>query len=273
MHSSVQEELREKLTRIAILAGGHVGIAYKDLEMDQMLLIDGHEVFPSASVIKVPIMVGIMSLANRGILRVSDLLVVEPDSPEAVKQRTQDGSGVLASLSIRHELTVEELCTLMIIVSDNVAANLLLDIAGMDAINQTLAEFGLTTTKVTDRLEDFDILESPLKNPTTPYEMLCILEMIYQGLVPFGHQIVEALKRQQFKSRLPLLLPDDVEVAHKTGSLQSTFHDSGIVYSPSGDYVLCVMATDISSKAMGQLLIAEVSRVVYEAFRNSRRAS
>jgi len=266
MPKSRLQSLRENLTRIAILAGGSVGLAFKNLATSQTLLINEHMVFPSASLIKLPIIVVTTVLADKGILQLSDMILVEPDIPEVVKQREQDGSGVLARLSIRHELTIEELCTLMIIVSDNVAANLLLSNIGTDAINEALSELGLSITRVTHKLEDFEELEDPLKNPTTAYEMLSLLEIVYRGRVPLSQRIIEILKQQQFNSRLPLFLPSDLEIAHKTGSLQQAFHDVGIIYSPVGDYILCILTEEMPSKAVGGLVIAEMSRIVYESF-------
>jgi beta-lactamase class A len=243
-----------------------VGLAFKSLETGLTLLINEHVIFPSASLIKLPIMTGTAVLANKRILQMSDMILVEPDIPEVVKQREQDGSGVLARLSTSHELTIEELCTLMIIVSDNVATNLLLSNIGMDAINQTLSELGFSITRVTHKLEDFEELEDPLENPTTAYEMLSLLEMVYRGHVPFSQRIIEILKQQQFNSRLPMFLPSDLKIAHKTGSLQHVFHDVGVIYSPVGNYILCVLTEDMPSRAIGGLVIAEISRIVYESF-------
>jgi len=158
----------------------------------------------------------------------------------------------------------------MIIVSDNAAANLLLDIISMDTINQILLELGLSVTRVTHRLEDFDELEDPLKNPTTSYEMMCLLELLYQECIPLSQRIIEILKQQRFNSRLPFLLPDDLKIAHKTGSLQHAFHDVGIIYSPVGNYILCVLTEKMPSRAIAELVIAEMSRTVYELSLDSR---
>jgi len=243
-----------------------VGLAFKNLETGQTLFVNEHIVFPSASLIKIPLVVGIAILADKGTLKLSDTVHVEPHTPEAVKQREQDGSGILARLRMGHEFTIEELCILALIISDNIAANLLMNIASIEALNQILSELGLSITKVTDRLEDFDNLEHPFKNPTTPYEMLHLLEMLYHGHIPFGQEIIEFLKQQQFNSRLPLFLPPDLEIAHKSGSLQSVFHDVGIIYTPVGNYILCILTKEMPSKAMGELVIAEMSRLIYEAF-------
>jgi len=270
MTDNRSESMRENLMRIAILAGGSVGLTFKNLKTGQMLLINEHEVFPSASLVKLPIITGIAVLADKGILQMSDVVPVEPATPDMIKQREQDGAGVLARLHIRHELTIEELCTLMIIVSDNAAANLLLDIISMDTINQILLELGLSVTRVTHRLEDFDELEDPLKNPTTSYEMMCLLELLYQECIPLSQRIIEILKQQRFNSRLPFLLPDDLKIAHKTGSLQHAFHDVGIIYSPVGNYILCVLTEKMPSRAIAELVIAEMSRTVYELSLDSR---
>jgi beta-lactamase class A len=261
------ENLREKVTRLAIMSGGSTGLALKKLETGQTLFLNEDLAFPAASLIKIPIIVAIAILADRGRLKLSDTVVVEPDTLEIVKQREQDGSGILARLRSEHQFTVEELCVLAIIVSDNVAANRLLSIAGIDSINGILSELGLSVTRVTNRLEDFEELDNPLKNPTTPYEILCLLEMLYLERIPFSREMIAILKQQQLNSRLPLFLPSELKIAHKTGSLDRSFHDAGIIYTPRGNYILAVLTGNMTSKATGELMIAEMSRIVYEALR------
>lgn len=269
----MSENLRENLIRLAVLVQGTVGIAFKELESGETLFVNEQEVFPSASLAKIPIAVGIGSLAAGGTIDISGLVNVEPNTPAIVKQREQDGSGVLPFLRIKHTLTIEELCTLMIIVSDNVAANILLNITGLDAINQVLTDLGFSVTRVTNFFEDFDELEDVTKNPTTPYEMMHLLDLLHNNKIPFSQTMVQILKQQQFNSRLPLFLPRGmgIEVAHKTGSLEHAFHDVGIIYSPVGNYVLCVLTKKISSRATADLLIAEISRLIYETLSHDRK--
>lgn len=260
------QSLGERLTRIGLSTGGRVALSFKNLQTGEVLSINDRDVFPSASLIKLAILLVTAVLIDQGRLRMSDRVPVDPDTTAMAGQREQKGSGVVPRFRVRHELTVEELCILMIIVSDNGAANLLLDTLGFDALNEVLAALGFAATRVTDAFHDLDALEDPTRNPTTAFEIVRLFELLHQGHVPHSRWAIEILRQQHFNSRLPLLLPARVEVAHKTATLGHTSHDAGIVCSPAGEYALCVLTTQVASRGTADIAIAQMSRLVYAAF-------
>jgi len=107
---------------------------------------------------------------------------------------------------------------------------------------------------------------------TTPKEMARLLEMIHNGVCvsqDASQQMLAILKRCDDDTKMKRFLPPQATVAHKTGAVDASRLDAGIVYSPKADYVLCVFTTDNADKSWridneAQVLIANISRSVYE---------
>jgi len=258
--------LTQRLSRLGVSTGGRFALSFKDLQTGEALFTGHGGIFPSASLIKLGILFATVALADQGRLSMGDRVRVEPHTSAMAAQRQQKGSGVVARFCVSHHLTVAELCMLMTIISDNAAADLLVGALGRGTLNDVLAQHGFVATRLTDDFADLEALEDPGKNPTSAYETMRLLELLYRGRRPGSLWAIDILKQQHLNSRLPLFLPQGVEVAHKTGTLVHTFHDAGIVYSPVGDYVLAILTSDVPTRARGELAIAGMSRLVYRSF-------
>ncbi len=81
-----------------------------------------------------------------------------------------------------------------------------------------------------------------------------------------SNEIVDIMAKQQYRDKIPLLLPEDTRVANKTGSIAGVTHDVGIVFAPGSPYILCVMAKNIQDKLRVERAIAEASKAVYDHF-------
>ena len=101
------QSLGERLTRIGLSTGGRVALSFKNLQTGEVLSINDRDVFPSASLIKLAILLVTAVLIDQGRLRMSDRVPVDPDATGMAGQREQKGSGVVPLFRVRHELTVE----------------------------------------------------------------------------------------------------------------------------------------------------------------------
>lgn len=178
-----------------------------------------------------------------------------PVTNEAVRR----GTGVLQYLDPAVALSIRDLAVLMIVLSDNTATELLLQKVGVERVNATLRELGLTQTWVTRPLPEC---------VSTPHEMARLLELIYRDRAAGPAAcaaMADILKRQQHNDRIPLLLPA-LPVAHKTGELPGIRNDAGIVYSSRGPYLFVCFTSGVADEALASWKIARLSRAAFDYF-------
>lgn len=244
------------------------GIAACHLSGGETVLINENEVFPSASVIKVPMLIEIMFQRDEGRLSLDETFVL-PESDKVA------GSGVLRDLHEGLELTLRDLAVLMIIVSDNTATNMIIERIGMDTVNERMRGLGLKTVTLARKMYDWEQQKLGMENVISAYEMLLLLRWLAEGGISSkstSEEILDIMARQQYRDKIPLLLPEDTRVANKTGSIAGVTHDVGVVYTPNGPYVLCALARDVDDKPQAERAIAEVSRRMYDHFTGTTNA-
>jgi beta-lactamase class A len=294
--------LRARIQRIAARLDGTMGVYVHHLARGETVEFNADRPFQMASVFKIPLLAELTAQVAAGARSLDDQLTL-------TDEMKAPGSGVLKELSPGTRFTVRDLAMLMIIVSDNTATDILLDLVGRDAVNARLAAFGLTHTVVTmscrDLLRDLvglsgapDTPETrrlaaerlkrreldwncrayrdPRANMTTPREMGRLLEQVVRptlngdagAALPAAacRMMLDFMRRQQVRDRLPLLLPPGVEMAHKTGSLTRVSNDAGVLYTPAGPCIVSVFTRDLADDLKGRLAIAQVGRAIYDTY-------
>lgn len=238
---------------------GQIGFYFKNLVTGEVLAYEQDAPLVAASVIKLPVMAALFEQLASGEADASQKLPILP-------QDKLPSCGVLAYLGEGIEMTLMDLCTLMIIVSDNTATNLLIRRLGMARINQTLRLLGLETTTISRLLFDARQAASGVENIITAGEIGRLLEMLYHGKVispDASARMLETLKNQRLNAKIPPLLPAGTVVAHKTGEDTGITHDVGIVYAPQ-PFVVCFCGNDVDVPAYEDQ-IRRLSRVLYDA--------
>lgn len=192
---------------------------------------------PTASLIKVPILVALYQAVHAGRVNLSERIQYRED------QRCL-GSGVLTHMTPGVEMTVRDAATLMIIISDNVATNMMIDLVGLDRINQTIRDLGLRETTIFQRLGDAKAgLDARRMSVSTAGEMTRLLEMLARGQAvspEASEDMLRIMKRQDYRHELTRLLPwnelnrlDNHRVnwvAEKGGSFLNGIRTSGAVF-------------------------------------------
>ena len=163
-----KKELKKRI--IASIAGtdGTVGVALSSLRDDDSILINPHEVFHAASIIKIAILAELLRQVETG----------EKSLDSEVILREEDrigGAGVLQELHSGLSLTVEDCATLMIIVSDNTASNILIDIAGMERINALLQAAGMEHSALRKKFM-IELADPSIFNVTSPGDTIAAAE-------------------------------------------------------------------------------------------------
>lgn len=212
----------------------------------------------SASLIKVPIMMTILDAVRHGSLTL-DQLVPAP-APAG-------GSGVLQILR-RQPYSVGDLLALMIVVSDNMATNALINLVGMPAVNDWSDRAGLTETVLGRHMMASADSSRGRENFTTARDMALILDGVSAGRLPDSNDALGILLGQQSDGGLPEYLPDGWMLAHKTGELDGLRHDAGIVMTEADHRATVVVMCDgfggVDGTARASSVIRAVGREVYE---------
>ncbi|MCL5040505.1 MAG: class A beta-lactamase-related serine hydrolase [Firmicutes bacterium] len=263
-------EIKERIQEIAGRVQWTFGLAVKHLESGEEIHLGAEEAFPAASVIKVPIMAEVFRQAEEGKFRLD----------QRIKLTAEDqvgGSGILQTLTPGIELPVLDLVTLMIIVSDNTATNMLLDLVGIENVNSYMTALGLKNTVVYNKLMVIPA-ERRGNNTVTPWDMTHLLELMTKGKVVSyrsGQRMIGIMKKQQYNDLIPALFPPANggigslprwQVAHKTGFIPGTRNDVGIVFLPGQAYAISILSKDLKEERQGIQAIAEISRTIYDHF-------
>jgi len=244
---------------------GIEGLYVHNLTTGAEASVNADRVFPAASLYKLPIMVETIRQIQLGRITPDQLLVVS-------RANVVPGSGVLQA-RIGDSLPVRELLRLMIGESDNIAAMMLLDLVGLNNVNQTSAGLGMRSTTLLD-------WHAPGANDgngpymTSPGDMGKLLETIAAGQLVDQATSDEALRlmgQKQASELLGELLPWSVRIAHKWGEIPGARHEAGIVYSQRFQYVLVVMTENVDPRSSPDY-IRGLSKAVYDFFDQSAPA-
>ena len=157
----------------------------------------------------------------------------------------------------------------MIIYSDNTAANKVIDMLGFEYINKAFEDMGLKETILQRRIMDFVQRSKGIENYMSVYDIALLLEKIYRKELvdeEASELMLSFLKQQKVNDRLPRDLPEDIVVAHKTGLERGVVHDAGIIFTPQGDYLICMLTKGIKEYAQAKKIIAEVSLLTYNLY-------
>jgi beta-lactamase class A len=165
-------------------------------------------------------------------------------------------------------ITNRDLAQFMVAVSDNTAANILIDRVGKDNVNATLRGLGLTKTMLRRKMMDFVAARRGEENVSTPHEMARLLEAIFKGKILNSELNAEFLKQLSTlkESYIPHDLPPGVQIANKPGNLQNVRTDSGIVFVKDRPFAMSVMTADAQNERGAERAISEIAFEAYHYF-------
>src|SRR5205809_2785181 len=263
------QKLEASIAEVDRNLDGVLGVAIEDLTAGQKYLLHADEVFPQASSIKIAVLAELYHQAQQGKLKLTDMYMVRPSDLVADSYIM---NGLTPGIT---QITLRDLATMMVAVSDNSAANVLIDRVGMENVNALLDSLGLLHTRLRRKMMDLKAAGEGRENVSTPNEMMALLEDIYHRKV-----LNKELTEDFFKilstpkdSWLPRDLPEGLKIANKPGSLEGVRNDSGIVFVERRPYVICVMTTYLQHERDGEEAISRISLAAYRMFDRLARAS
>jgi beta-lactamase class A len=282
-----------EIERLADATGGIVGVAATQLTTGRHIGYREDELFPTASVIKLALLVAFYEDALAGRIDLAERVTYRDDTKVA-------GSGVLQYLDDGLNPTLRDLSVLMMSVSDNTATDLLFARVGKARIEATMARLGLPSIRVPFDIREmlmelvdmdhskpggYDELRKRLRlsagsggrsmipdraDRTTPADMCRLLELLESRAILDDRsctEIIELMKRIQSATRIPGLLPKGTVVAHKTGSYRRLRNDVGIVYAPNGPYAVALFARElVQDNVDDDGSLARISLAIYKEF-------
>src|SRR5258708_8478863 len=195
------------------------------------------DALPAASLAKLPIAVELMRRADLGQFDLAERL-------ETSAEPRVGGGGMLDYLDPGTQLTLADLCLLMLAVSDNTAANFLLDLVGMGEVNETMARLGFTQTHLARRFMDWEARAARRENLTSATDCVHLPALMPGRSLTRADRIRAMLAAQQVADDIRAWLPAGAALAHKTGELPDVFADAGILSGPGGACVFCVLTAE-----------------------------
>ena len=252
--------LESDIRNITANSGAEMAVSALHLETGRRIDVDAERVYPLCSVLKIPVLVEAFRQIEEGLFTLDDrwqLTTAEKTLP----------SGILVFFDDGLAPTVKDLLTLMIIISDNTATDMVMHRLGKNAVTRTMHDLGLTDIHVPLTIREIfddllpssdptqDMLElakgprnrtgisyslGPDNDTGTPAALTELLALIWRGETVSRAAcaaMLEILLKQQLNNRLPRYLPPGTPCAHKTGTLPGIRNDSGIIYAGEHSHV------------------------------------
>jgi beta-lactamase class A len=223
------------------------------------LALRADDVFPAASLAKLPIAVELARRVDLGAFGWAERFDLSGE-PAA-------GGGSLSDRLDRDwRPTLADLCTLMLAISDNTAANFLLDLVGIGEVNFTMERLGLTRTRLHRRFMDLAARAAGRDNLTAAGDMVSLLALLASNALPQAARVRSMLQDDPHVEPVTLALPAGMSLAHKSGILEDTIHGAGVMAGPGGTCVYCVLTTGQSDLPQAALAVARVLRTLWDAW-------
>jgi beta-lactamase class A len=272
-----KDELLRKIVEVGLERRGSIGVAACRLDSGEEVRLHCEGEFPTGNVIKLPILVALYRKAVEGKLSLEEPVTPSPD-------HYMTGTGVLNDLSRDIALSLRDMARLMIVVSDNVATNLIIDLVGRAYVNEAMQDYGLKDTSLRQRLDYASKAWPDYRRVATssPSDLVLLLSRLNRREIltrETCEEVIDILRRNQYQEMLPRLLPVERQrvlwVADVPGSIWDVRGDAGLVATPGMTYAVAIMLSGIKGERRsgrifadtdGAQIVARISRLIYDYF-------
>ena len=240
---------------------GVMGYSVRDLKTGRKAGFREDVLFPTASTIKIHILLGVAIRVHRGELDWAQRVVVEDKDKVG-------GSGVLGHFTYKADLALRDVAALMISLSDNTATNICIDLATMDLVNETMRSLGLTNTLLRRKMMDIEAAKRGDENVSTPGELATLMAKIQgrDGIPEAVAEDVLSILSLPKTGPFTLGLPSDIKRANKPGGLGNLSVDAGVIYpTPDRPFALAVCGSFLPGQP--EEATADVVRKAFEYMR------
>jgi len=255
MHAQNLDSLKIKIDSIFKSLEGDFSLAFKEVDNEKnLILINEKMIFHAASTMKTPVMIEVFKQAAENKFNLDDPVEINNEFKSIADGSPYylditDDSGEELYKFIGKKKTIYDLVFDMITVSSNLATNILIELVGAKNVTETMRSIGANDIQVLRGVEDNKAFQLGLNNVVTAFDLMLIYENLVENKFAsdsLTNEMLNILLQQKHNSRIPAKLPQDVKVAHKTGSITGVGHDSGIVFLSDGrKYVLVLLSKNL----------------------------
>ena len=245
---------------------GKYSFFFEDLKSGYVYGYNENVSMTAAGCMKLPIAVSLIKAVEEKKL----------DFMDKIKIQSKDkvyGTGIIHEFNER-EYTVFELMVIMLIQSDNTAANKIIDLVGMEQINEDIVAMGLKNTKLNRKTNDERTVVSNIENITTAYDLARIWKHLSNGTFlskDNGQMLIDILERQQIKNKLALYIQDDLklEISSKTGDKLSVENDTEYIHNEKGNFTFTVLSEKVPNSVYGTITLAKCGKMMWDEITNN----
>lgn len=243
------EDLRKNvLKKFLAQEQGSYSIYYKDLKTGREFGIDENKVLTGASLNKLPLVAYLYSLASHGKINLEKTIIIQKDD-------IQDyGSGPLRYGGPGQSYSLKNLAKLALEQSDNTAAHILGVRLDLVNVQKYINSLGFVSTDMAN-------------NKTTAKEMGKLLDLIWNRKItnePLTRELLDFMRDTDQEDRLPVDLPKNVFVYHKTGDATGMIHDAGIIDEKNSPFILAILTSDITNEDTAKKTIGKIAKFIYD---------
>ena len=255
------DNLHHKLDLMANSFPGVAGIVVKPCKGDEKISVNGDHIFPIASTIKIHILTQLLCKEEQGALNLDDMVDIRAHP-------VLQGSLITSNLEGPVSFSILNLAILMILVSDNLATNICIDLAGISETNAMLRSLGLLNTTLSRKMQDKVAIKENRENISTPNECVEFLELLNQGQPSsrVAERCINILTKPK-TGPLNRAIPD-VPVSNKPGTMGQVACDAGIVHLKTYPYYIAIMTKFGMSDSLEQTqFLIDVARTVHRTMK------
>ena len=247
------------LNNVIAQSGAACSVYYKSLTTDQLFYNYSGQM-PAASLIKVFILAEAMDEVKAGNYKLEDEYKIKGSD-------IVEGSPALQNKPAGTKISFGTLLEKMITVNDNTATNMLIDILGMDTINEYIQAKGYEDTVLSRKMMEVEAQKAGKENYTSVNDLVNIFERLYNNKcvsADYDKKMLQLLKEQKANNKIPALLPKNIIIAHTDGDLPGVQNDCGIVYAKE-NYILAIMTDGSIDKSKTLKTINQISSIIYNS--------
>jgi len=264
LHAALHEQVEAGMRQTAQRLDGVAGYAIQDLATSDSFYLNADSVFPTASSIKLAVLLELMRQAQEGKLSLDEQHTVRRS-----ETTVGDDDPILAMLGDGTvTMSLRDIATFMVVLSDNSATNILIDRVGLDNVNSETARLGLRETHLRRKMIDIEAARQGRENVSTPRELMTLVEKVHAG------DVLDPVHTKDYFSVLALpkdslfhkALPSTVTIEDKPGALDAVRCDTGIIEVKGHPFAISVMTTYDGDNAEGERAVREIARLAYDYF-------
>lgn len=240
---------------------GEYSFYFEDIDSGYTYSLNEKTAMPAASCIKIPIAMALFKQIENAVINLAQKYFIS-------KQEMVEGAGIIHEFDER-EYSLGELLSAMLIQSDNTATNIIIDVLGMEKINDIIRELKLKETALKRKMMDFDARERGLDNFTSSFDLARCLKVLQQAsYLSKEHSdfMINILRRSQNREKIPFYIPEREwsKIGNKAGSLEGIENDAALMNLDKGNFVFITMSKSLPNNVYGIVTISRLGKMMWD---------